>query len=184
MIPIRIYPKAIIWLLKSNKFVPIPISKKLYIIIDISEWKRWRHLFQWGRCGSGNAILGAFLYYCYGVILYFLWFQARYNGVACREWSKIVVKNLNRTQFCKKYEFSPQQPLLKRRGFRRNSNQFSAQNWVISAAVEEGVPIPKQTDDHPSMTHTAPEINPKNVFQWLNLARPNNVDRIKCYRLK
>jgi hypothetical protein len=51
-------------------------------------------------------------------------------------------------------------------------------------SLKEGVPIPKQTDDHPSMTHTAPEINPKNVFQQMNLARPNNVDQIERYHLK
>ncbi len=56
---------------------------------------------------QGTQFLGAFLYYCYGAILYFLWFREQYNGVACREWSKIVVKILNRAQFCEKYKFSP-----------------------------------------------------------------------------
>jgi hypothetical protein len=51
-------------------------------------------------------------------------------------------------------------------------------------SLKEGVSIPKQTDDHPSMTHTAPEINPKNVFQQMNLARPNDVDQIEHYHLK
>ncbi len=52
------------------------------------------------------------------------------------------------------------------------------------SSLEEGVPIPKETNDYPSMTHTAPEINPKNVFQQMNLARPNNVDQIERYHLK
>ncbi len=44
----RIYPKAIIWLLKSDKFVPIPICSKLYIIIDISERKKVTSLISMG----------------------------------------------------------------------------------------------------------------------------------------
>jgi hypothetical protein len=52
------------------------------------------------------------------------------------------------------------------------------------SSLKEGVPIPKQTDDYPSMMHTAPEINPQNIFQRMNLARPNNVNQIERYHLK
>ncbi len=43
-----IYPKAIIWLLKSNKFAPIPICEILYIIIDISEREKVTSLISMG----------------------------------------------------------------------------------------------------------------------------------------